>query len=282
MKRRDFLRTLVGVVFSGVFAPEVLAKTAAFNYVSKPEDMDDHIKDYLHKMRQFDKPHEKDFYLEPDQFRILVSCLRRLKRVQRTVGHGNFYLISFDYALKMARHYSRIGRFTKAELEFMEMIFHEDASHYGFLGEKPLHNLTASVKGRDIVKVPYTGNYLFKDVSLEIYEKVRKQVGEQAILTSGVRNVMKQFLLFLNKAYKCKGNLSLASRSLAPPGYSFHGIGDFDVGQAGFGVANFTERFTDTEVYRRLRELGYVTFRYPPDNLLGVRFEPWHIKVSVT
>jgi hypothetical protein len=282
MKRRDFLKTLMGVVFGGVFAPEVLAKTAGYSYVVKPEAMDDHIKDYLHKMREFDKPHENDVCLEPDQFRILASCVKRLKRVQRTVGHGNFYLISFDSALKMARDYSRIGRFSKAELDFMEMIFHVDASHYGFFGEKPLHNLTASLKGRNIVKVPRTGNYLFKDISLEIYEKVRRQVGEQAILTSGVRNVMKQFLLFLNKAYKCKGNLSLASRSLAPPGYSFHGIGDFDVGQVGFGVANFTERFTHTEVYRRLRQLGYVTFRYPPDNLLGVRFEPWHIKVSVT
>ena len=105
-------------------------------------------------------------------------------------------------------------------------------------------------------------------------------MGRGAILTSGVRSVIKQFLLFLDKAYRCNGNISLASRSLAPPGYSYHGIGDFDVGQVGLGSDNFTERFTTTPIYRRLRDLGYINIRYQRDNLLGVRFEPWHIKVS--
>ncbi len=50
-------------------------------------------------------------------------------------------------------------------------------------------------------------------------------------LTSGVRGVAKQFILFLAKAEANGGNLSLASRSLAPPGYSYHGVGDFDVGE---------------------------------------------------
>ena len=100
------------------------------------------------------------------------------------------------------------------------------------------------------------------------------------VLTSGIRSVTKQFLLFLNKAYGSEGNLSLASRSLAPPGYSYHGIGDFDVGQTGLGPDNFTERFTTTSVYKRLNEQGYVRIRYPLDNMLGVRFEPWHIKVD--
>ena len=87
-------------------------------------------------------------------------------------------------------------------------------------------------------------------------------------------------MLFLNKVVRSNGNLSLASRSLAPPGYSYHGIGDFDVGQIGLGSDNFTERFTTTSVYKRLNEQGYVKIRYPLDNLLGVRFEPWHIKVE--
>ena len=92
---------------------------------------------------------------------------------------------------------------------------------------------------------------------------------------------MKQFLLFFNKAHDSGLNLSMASRSLAPPGYSFHGIGDFDVGQVGFGAANFTERFATTEVFRRLKDQGFVKLRYCRDNLLGVRFEPWHIKATV-
>ncbi len=77
-----------------------------------------------------------------------------------------------------------------------------------------------------------------------MYHKIKKDVGENVILTSGLRSVTKQFMLFLNKAYHNDSNLSLASRSLAPPGYSFHGVGDFDVGQVGFGASNFTEKFT--------------------------------------
>ena len=126
----------------------------------------------------------------------------------------------------------------------------------------------------------YTGNYLYKGLPLETYQKIKRDVGDKVILTSGVRSVTKQLLLFLNKAYNKDGNLSLASRSLAPPGYSYHGIGDFDVGQIGYGADNFTKRFTGTEVYRKLRDLRYLNIRYTENNLLGVRFEPWHIKVS--
>ncbi len=160
------------------------------------------------------------------------------------------------------------------------MIFYADAAIYGFFGEKPLQNLTFRIQKQKVTKVPYTGNYLYKGPPLDTYEKIKRNLGDQVILTSGVRSVSKQFLLFLDKTYKSNGNLSLASRSLAPPGYSYHGIGDFDVGQVGYGVDNFTERFTTTEVYKKLRDLGYIKIRYVRDNLLGVRFEPWHIKVS--
>jgi LAS superfamily LD-carboxypeptidase LdcB len=100
------------------------------------------------------------------------------------------------------------------------------------------------------------------------------------VLTSGVRSIVKQLYLFMRKAERADGNLSLASRSLAPPGYSFHAIGDFDVGKRGLGGANFTQAFARTDVYRRLVDLGFVEMRYPQQNLLGVRFEPWHIRVA--
>ena len=51
------------------------------------------------------------------------------------------------------------------------------------------------------------------------------------------------------------------------------------MGQIGFGADNFTERFTTTRVYKNLKDLGYLNIRYERDNLVGVRFEPWHIKV---
>ena len=73
--------------------------------------------------------------------------------------------------------------------------------------------------------------------------------------------------------------LSETSRSLAPPGYSFHGIGDFDVGKIGLGEANFTIDFSNTEEFQRLITLGYVDIRYTDTNRFGVRYEPWHIKI---
>ena len=139
--------------------------------------------------------------------------------------------------------------------------------------------MTTRIKKSEVVKIPRTGNYLYKGAPQELYENIRKHVGDKLYLTSGIRGVMKQFLLFFNKADKNKGNLSLASRSLAPPGYSFHGISDFDVGQVGYGALNFTGSFTSTEVFKKLNALEFVSIRYPKDNLKGVRFEPWHIEV---
>jgi LAS superfamily LD-carboxypeptidase LdcB len=91
--------------------------------------------------------------------------------------------------------------------------------------------------------------------------------------------VVKQIYLFLNKADKVDGNLSLASYSLAPPGHSYHAIGDFDVGKNGLGRKNFSEEFASTDEFKRLIDLGYLGIRYPEDNSFGVRHEPWHIKI---
>lgn len=63
------------------------------------------------------------------------------------------------------------------------------------------------------------------------------------------------------------------------PWNRFYFLGDFDVGEKGFGKANFTEKFTQTRVYEKLTDLGYISFRYEQRNELGVRFEPWHIEV---
>lgn len=237
------------------------------------------IKDYLNKIKNYNKHFAEDIVLTGRQFEILKSVTARLKRVQRVVGHGNFALIDFDTALLMARRYSQAGEFPKEEIEFLEDIFYRNAKEYGFFGEKVMTDLTSSVNERDTYKVPYTGNYLFKGDSLALYEKIRKDVGDSVTLTSGVRGIVKQMYLFLNKTVRSEGNLSMASRSLAPPGHSFHGNGDFDVGKVGYGYRNFTEDFAETEEFKRLEELGYIRIRYHEGNPFGVRYEPWHIKL---
>jgi hypothetical protein len=281
MKRRDFIRIMTAAGLGwGLNAPQALAQFAHLTSGSPGAGYDENMQDYLLKMRNFDKPHPGDTFMDAGERTLLKSCAERLGRLELVVGYGFFHLLSFDDALRYSRNYKRIGAFTEPETTFMEKIFYRDAQHYGFLDDKPLKNLTHVIPRNEVVRIARTGSFLHRGDSLKAYKKIKKSVGSRLVLTSGVRGIMKQYRLFLNKAYKCGGNLSLASRQIAPPGYSFHGFNDFDVGQAGFGEFNFTERFNETEACHRLADLGLLHLRYPRDNLLGVRYEPWHIMVS--
>ena len=71
-------------------------------------------------------------------------------------------------------------------------------------------------------------------------------------------NVVKKMNLSLSKTWQSMRALSKASRSLTPPGYSFHGISDF----------------SNTEEFKLLITLGYVDIRYTSTNCFGVRYEP--------
>jgi zinc D-Ala-D-Ala carboxypeptidase len=231
------------------------------------------------KVRNFENDFNDDIYLLESEFSLLESVTLRLERVQKVVGHGHFNVLDFDQMLQYARSYNSVGAFTTQELAFIEKIYFTQASDYGFLGVKVTDNLTAQISRSEIIKIPYSGHFLFKGESLNYYETLKKDIGPNVILTSGIRSNVKQLHLFLSKARASSYNLSKASRSLAPPGHSYHGIGDFDVGRVGWGALNFTNQFAGTDEFKRMQDLGYVQIRYTEDNLLGVRFEPWHIKV---
>lgn len=242
-------------------------------------DESKNLQTYLQKMENFERPHQEDVFLSKDKFPLLLSAFKRLGRVQNLVGHGNFNILGFDEMLRYSKYNSSVGAFPRVEIEFIEQVFGANAKQYGFFGDKVVNELTAVIPERDRKKIPYTGHFLYRGDSESLYLKLRKDVGQSIVLTSGIRSVVKQTHLFLAKTVQSKGNLSRASRSLAPPGHSFHGIGDFDVGKVGFGRKNFTSEFSRTREFKRLVELGYIDMRYPRQNLLGVRYEPWHIKV---
>jgi hypothetical protein len=246
---------------------------SAHALICRPEDT------YFKKLRNFDADHVEDVRLARGEMATLKSVVARLRRVRSIVGHGNFALLSFDEMLRVSRAYSKVGRFPKKELDFFEDVFYRDATHYGFYGDKVLSRLTDRVPNRSSTKIRRTGQYLFKGTPLVTYEQIRAKLGDDVVLTSGVRGMAKQMYLFLAKAQRTNGNLSRASRSLAPPGYSFHAAGDFDVGKRGWGARNFSTDFAKTDVFKKLVDLGYARLRYPKDNRLGVRYEPWHIKV---
>jgi zinc D-Ala-D-Ala carboxypeptidase len=234
---------------------------------------------HINKAIYFEQDYADDIFISTEESPLLYSVHLRLKKLQSQVGYGHFNILNFDDALTFAKRYSAVGRFTPAELEFIEDIFSRNATDYGFYGEKVIASLTSTIKKPQAFKVPHTGHYLFKEQSIQYYEKLRKHVGEGIVLTSGIRSNVKQLHLFLAKVVRVNGNLSRASRSLAPPGYSYHGVGDFDVGRKGWGGKNFTDAFSQTDEFKRMQDLGYVTIRYDEGNTLGVRFEPWHIKV---
>jgi zinc D-Ala-D-Ala carboxypeptidase len=287
MVRRTFLKVAVanllwGRVASAAETLLVMEDGAIPNNLPGREDVSatvNLVKDHLYKVRNPDIAFPDDVYLDTGEQQLLLSVLQRLERLRGHVGDGSFTTLSFDEALSIANRQVSVGQFSEQELAFMEMIYGRDAKDYGFYGARQVTSLTQRITSSATIKIPSSGNYLFKGESFEKYGKIRTALGEEVILTSGIRGIVKQFFLFLNKTHRHGGNLSLASRSLAPPGYSYHGIGDFDIGQKGFGKQNFTEQFESTPVYRFLTERGYIDNRYCRDNLLGVRYEPWHIKL---
>tara|TARA_R110000824_G_scaffold288508_2_gene476638 strand:- start:220633 stop:221640 length:1008 start_codon:yes stop_codon:yes gene_type:complete len=244
-------------------------------------DLDDgEVDEYLSKIRNFDADFKNDIYLPLDKKFLLDSTVSRLERVQNYVGHGNFNLLGFDEMLFFARNYPAIGAFEKDELDFLEQIYFADANQYGFFGEKVTPELTTRIPIRNVVKIHGSGHYLLRGASYNLYQQIKRDVGQELLLTSGIRNVVKQMHLFLAKTQQSNLNLSKASRSLAPPGHSFHCIGDFDVGKIGLGELNFTEDFSRTTEFRQMVSLGYIDIRYTDTNQYGVRYEPWHIKTT--
>lgn len=221
----------------------------------------------------------KDIYIEGRMYDALHSLRARLKNVQRYVGYGTFNFISMEKVLYYARNIPTIGAFTKEELFLMEMFYYENPTKYGFYGKKTSNSLFSEIKEKDVIKIPQTGHYLFKGKPLEDYERLVRDVGHDLTLTSGVRGVPKQMYLYVNKIIREGGNISSASKIIAPPAYTYHAISDFDVGKKGFGIANFSEKFTTTQEYKELIKLNYISIRYVKNNKDGVRYEPWHIEV---
>ena len=222
MKRRQFLKLIpAGIISSSTLTPWMQARAGdePTLAMSEPQSellgppLDKHIKDSLHKTKDFDRAYQDDVILPQPQMALMQSSVARLSRLQRVVGYANFNLLSFDEALKYAKSYSDIGEFTPEELSFIESVFFEDASHYGFWGTKLITELTKQIPTRDTIKMARTGHYLFRGKPLQMYEKIRRDLRDEVILTSGIRSVVKQIHLFLSKAESTNGNLSQASRS---------------------------------------------------------------------
>ncbi len=210
--------------------------------------------------------------------KIVASILRKLTIVQSQVGYVQFNILSFDDLLKTASRCK--STITPTEVSFIESIFYGDPRKYGFYGERTVPQLSLVTPKKDVVYMDKTGHFLMKGAATEKFAQIKRLVGNDLILTSGVRAPVKQLYLFLKKMDNSKGDLRLTSSSIAPPGFTFHSVGDFDIGKVGYGQFNFTEKFQDTDVFKKLYDGGYICIRYTSNNPYGVRYEPWHIKVT--
>ena len=222
---------------------------------------------------------KNDIFLEKKYVNAFVSVREKLKHIQSYIGHGNFNLIGFDEMIKITKNFNKLESFSKEELDFLEYIFYYNPSSHGFYGERISKNITDKINKKEVVKIPHTGHYLFKGEPEKVYYQMIEDIGESLTLTSGVRSIIKQTKLFLDKVDSANGNLAIASKSLAPPAFTYHSIADFDVGKKGLGFDNFTSRFALTEEFIHMRKLKYIDMRYTINNKDGVRYEPWHVKV---
>ncbi len=277
MKRRDFLKyassSLILPTIPSLLEANVSIKNSIFGLNDTEYKFKSQIDIYDEKIDT------KNVFLDSTYLLEFKSVREKLNSIQNHVGYGNFNIISFDEMLNIARYSKNIKKFTKKEIEFLESIFYYNPTSHGFYGEKISQNITDVINKKEVVKIPRTGHYLFKGEPLDIYNRLTDDIGNSLVLTSGIRSIVKQSKLFLDKIHSVDGNLSLASKSLAPPAYTYHSIADFDVGKKGFGYANFTSRFALTQEFLKMRKLAYVDMRYTLNNKDGVRYEPWHVKV---
>jgi len=233
------------------------------------------------------------YVLSSSQLDTARSIVRKLSNVQKRISDEKFNLISFSdiFDEKLypdEQDFIAATRFTKEEKAFIENIFSLCARKYGFNDPRLTSDLFYEIDKNDIIKIAGSNQYLFKDDAYDTYMSILEYVKtkdahtfSQTTVTSGIRGIPKQLHIFLRKVIFCDGSLSKASKSVAPPGYSYHLTGDFDIGIRGLGYKNFTLDFKETKLFKYIMQIDSEAFlRYPEKGQSHVQFEPWHIRAD--
>lgn len=93
-------------------------------------------------------------------------------------------MLSFDEMLRHSKYYKSVGVFKAEEIEFLEETFSDNVMRFGFYGERVTDEITTIVAGNERIKLRRTGHCLFKGDSLNLYNKVRRDLGDNVVLTS--------------------------------------------------------------------------------------------------
>jgi zinc D-Ala-D-Ala carboxypeptidase len=109
--------------------------------------------------------------------------------------------------------------------------------------------------------------------------------GVNLVAISGFRSVADQEKLF-ERQIKRQGSEAAASRLSAPAGYSEHHTGfALDIGDGDRPETDVKYEFETTKAYQWLQSNGRrygVELSFPPNNVQGVSFEPWHWRFTST
>lgn len=221
----------------------------------------------------------KDYILTKPELISLKSLDKKIGVVFRHIGYKKSNIINYYDFIKELNASKGLTPLTKNEKEIFDKIYYMDAKEFGFKGARVSSSYKKFIKKEDLIDVG-SGHYLYRGKSYRLYEQISRDTNDTIMITSGFRNVLKQFYIFTMRVIKLKGDMTKAKDLIAPPAYSYHYHGDFDIGVVGMGIDNFTSKIIEYKEYQKLIDLGTISIRYTKYNKIGVKYEPWHIKIN--
>ncbi|MBE9012924.1 M15 family metallopeptidase [Pseudanabaenaceae cyanobacterium LEGE 13415] len=139
----------------------------------------------------------------------------------------------------------------------------------------------------DPTRLQIVGNYYTRSESMDL--EAVKAFQEMSIAAkkdkislmpiSGFRSISTQAALFARQTER-QGSKAAAAKWSAPPGYSEHHTGyAIDIADRQHPETELKQSFANTSAYRWLtthaKQFGF-ELSFPPHNLQGVSYEPWH------
>jgi D-alanyl-D-alanine carboxypeptidase len=135
----------------------------------------------------------------------------------------------------------------------------------------------------DLVALTSVPAIRLRSKAAEQFEAMRTaaaQAGVRLVPLSGFRSYNEQEAVFFNLKAERHQDAKTRAEISAPPGYSEHHTGyAIDLGDAKQPQTHLDQSFGETAAYQWLAsnavKFGF-ELSFPPDNLQGVAFEPWH------
>jgi D-alanyl-D-alanine carboxypeptidase len=114
----------------------------------------------------------------------------------------------------------------------------------------------------------------------EAMAEAARREGVRLVPLSGFRSQVEQEQIFFNLKAERGQDAQTRAEVSAPPGYSEHHTGyAIDLGDGNQGGTHLSDSFAETAAYQWLQANAVrysFELSFPPDNLQGVAFEPWH------